>query len=177
MKCSKCHAEQDWDERPAGSSDEDSNDFCILRCPRTDCREEIVKCRHCSYNFPLNDNDTVGKERRSKDGRAKRKMKQHMKNRHGRGGDYVPTLPEHGQSDNLLAQASDMLCNATSSFCGGFGCGGSSFHDEDEVDKVHSLVPGLLSRSRHVDEEDSDEEDQTDYGISVPLLTGQQWRM
>ena len=80
-------------------------------------------------------------------------------NRHGRGGDYVPTLPEHGQSDNLLVQASSMLCNATSFFCEGSGCGGSSFHEEDEVDKV----PGLLDRSPHLDEEDSDENDQNDY--------------
>ena len=158
-KCSKCKVEQDWDERPVALSDEETNEFCVLRCSRADCREQIVKCRHCPYNFPLNDSDAMGKEKQSKDGRAKKKMKQHMMNRHGHLGDYVPTLPEHGQSDNLLAQASSMLCNATSSFCEGSGCGGSSFHEEDEVDKV----PGLLDRSPHLDEEDSDEEDQNDY--------------
>ena len=79
--------------------------------------------------------------------------------RDSRGGDYVPTLPEHGQLDNLLAQASSMLCNATSFFCEGSGCGGSSFHEEEEVDKV----PGLLDRSPHLVEEDSGEEDQNDY--------------
>ena len=52
-----------------------------------------------------------------------------------------------------------MLCNATSSFCEGSGCWGSTFHEEDEVDKV----PGLLNRSPLLDEEDSDEEDQNDY--------------
>ena len=30
--CSKCKFEQDWDDRPAALSSEDTNDFCILRC-------------------------------------------------------------------------------------------------------------------------------------------------
>ena len=69
--CSKCNFEQDWDDRPAGLSGEDTNDFCVLRC--VNCREEIVKCRHCEYNFQLNDIVAMGKAKRSKDGRAKKK--------------------------------------------------------------------------------------------------------
>ena len=154
VNCSKCKV---WVEIPDGSSDTHSDDFYLLRCPRTECQEEIVKCRVCDYNFPLNDSEAMGRQKRSKDGQVKKKMKQHMQRNHKRGDDYVPTLPEYGQSDSLLGQASGMLCNASASFCEGFGCWGGSVHDEDEVDEV----PDLVDRRTHPDEED--EEDQNDF--------------
>ena len=154
VKCSACRFEHcGWDE-----SDEGSDDFCVLGCPRTECQKHVVKCRHCRYNFPLNDErGDQGQRRESDDYRLKRMMKWHMRDKHAKPSGYVPTLSnEHNHPGNQ--EAEQQASGDEEVFYDDPNGGGDFGDEEDMVDD--DRVPGLLNRQ--LDEEDDDTVDTSD---------------
>ena len=57
------------------------NNFCRLNCPESDCNEDIVQCRHCSYNFSVdNTQDERRKYGRTEAGMIRQKTMAHLRN-------------------------------------------------------------------------------------------------
>ena len=130
-KCSKCKVQQDWSAIPI-SSDQESCDFCVMRCPRTECQDDVVKCNHCSYNFPLNDSESLGRRRESKDGRIRRMMKLHMMRLHS--SSRIPTLHSRLDDQTEHEASDDMECEEDVFYDCNDGGGGSFFDDSFAFD-------------------------------------------
>ena len=196
--CSACGSCKCWDGVTVRPIENGKNDFCRLDCPEPGCKEDLVQCRHCSYNFKVINARGRGSSRRSEDGLTKKKMAEHLRNnkkcKEARESHKAATSD---QPESLLGRMQGLLCDASSSICDAFDCGvgGGGFLDEEEEDSnlscnanhQHQQQPPMLMEEPEVNataattledvvEGDASPEDILAFGIHKMLMEQEEKR-
>ena len=71
LNCADCEGTSDWIPCKISHSNESS---CYVTCPL--CKQDLVQCRLCTYNFIENNNPVLINNRRSPEGYMMRHLKQ-----------------------------------------------------------------------------------------------------
>ena len=134
--CRKCHTDECWDDIIVRPIEDGNNDFCRLNCPEPDCKADIVQCRHCSYNFSVDNTQEERKCGRTEAGLIRQKTMAHLrKNTTCREARESRTAASDEQ-ESFLGQIQGYLRDASSSICDAFDCGGdggvSIGHEEED---------------------------------------------